>query len=219
MCATISSLKLVSFSFRLLSHFRPQPLRSDICIDQTAKQLNVQRRRIYDVVNILESVDVVARRKKNCYIWHSTSRLQSALVILTSAASDGNGYVQEDVLDSFRLAGLQSGSMRMQSSVSQIRFLDQHLTSSPLTSNSVSSAVMSDLAEPDKKIGKCAAAALLNKRKEQSLGHLTQVFIQMFLTAQTRIVTLDDAGRWLFGGSILRPGETAEATVKNTKGQ
>jgi hypothetical protein len=61
------------------------------------------------------------------------------------------------------------------------------------------------------------STALVDSRKEQSLGHLSQVFVQMFLSAKTRIVTLDDAGVWLLGGPIIRPGETeakAQATFK-----
>ena len=45
----------------------------EIC--QVAEHLGVKRRRIYDVINILESLDIVCRVKKNTYRWHGTDEL------------------------------------------------------------------------------------------------------------------------------------------------
>jgi len=50
-----------------------------VSLDQMAKTLCVERRRIYDIVNVLESVEILSRFRKNQYIWHGFNQIAFTL--------------------------------------------------------------------------------------------------------------------------------------------
>lgn len=189
------SLGLLCERFLTLYNSNPNGhVGREICLDSSATTLGVERRRIYDIVNILEAVDIVSRRGKNQYIWHGTTRLAAAIQKLQYAViASGGGFQQSDLLGIQTMTGVQLHAPQQ---------INMALHSRQITFD----ANDDDDDGSGKKRKKQSAPS--DTKKEQSLGHLSQLFVQMFLSNDTRVVSLDDAGKWLLGGPVARPGET-----------
>ncbi|KAA0154705.1 hypothetical protein FNF29_02234 [Cafeteria roenbergensis] len=57
-----------------------------VVLDKIADKLDIQRRRIYDLVNIFEAVGITTRKERNKYFWHGTSMLPLVLERLKARA-------------------------------------------------------------------------------------------------------------------------------------
>uniref|UniRef100_A0A7N9CE66 Transcription factor E2F8 n=1 Tax=Macaca fascicularis TaxID=9541 RepID=A0A7N9CE66_MACFA len=89
------SLGLLCHKFLARYPNYPNPaVNNDICLDEVAEELNVERRRIYDIVNVLESLHMVSRLAKNRYTWHGRHNLNQTLGTLKSVGEE-NKYAEQ----------------------------------------------------------------------------------------------------------------------------
>ncbi|XP_016848216.2 transcription factor E2F8 isoform X2 [Anolis carolinensis] len=89
------SLGLLCHKFLARYPCYPNPSQNnEICLDEVSEELNVERRRIYDIMNVLESLHMVSRLAKNKYSWHGCYNLKRTLQILKKVAEE-NKYTDQ----------------------------------------------------------------------------------------------------------------------------
>ncbi|NXX11310.1 E2F7 factor, partial [Podargus strigoides] len=160
---------------KFLARYPSYPLSTEkatISLDEVASILGVERRRIYDIVNVLESLHLVSRVAKNQYCWHGRHNLSQTLKTLQEA-----GELQYGELMTF-----QHKEQDL-----EYKFGERKKETIPDSQD----RSLLDISETD-----CTSASA-NSRKDKSLRIMSQKFVMLFLVSKTKIVTLDIAAKIL----------------------
>uniref|UniRef100_A0A8B9PIA4 Transcription factor E2F7 n=1 Tax=Apteryx owenii TaxID=8824 RepID=A0A8B9PIA4_APTOW len=161
---------------KFLARYPSYPLSTEkttISLDEVASILGVERRRIYDIVNVLESLHLVSRVAKNQYCWHGRHNLSQTLKRLQEAGELQYGELMAFFQHKEQDLDYTFGERKKET------ILDSQ--DKPLL----------DFSEPD-----CTSASA-NSRKDKSLRIMSQKFVMLFLVSKTKIVTLDIAAKIL----------------------
>ncbi|KFO77780.1 Transcription factor E2F7, partial [Cuculus canorus] len=161
---------------KFLARYPSYPLSTEkttISLDEVASILGVERRRIYDIVNVLESLHLVSHVAKNQYCWHGRHNLSQTLKALQEA-----GELQYGELMAFFQHKEQDW---------EYKFGERKKDTIPESQD----RPLLDFPEPD-----CTSASA-SSRKDKSLRIMSQKFVMLFLVSKTKIVTLDIAAKIL----------------------
>ncbi|XP_054294526.1 transcription factor E2F8 isoform X2 [Pongo pygmaeus] len=180
------SLGLLCHKFLARYPNYPNPaVNNDICLDEVAEELNVERRRIYDIVNVLESLHMVSRLAKNRYTWHGRHNLNKTLGTLKSVGEE-NKYAEQIMM-------IKKKEYEQEFDFIKSYSIEDHIIKSNTGPNGHPDMCFVELP------GVEFRAASVNSRKDKSLRVMSQKFVMLFLVSTPQIVSLEVAAKILIG--------------------
>ncbi|XP_031704495.1 transcription factor E2F8 [Anarrhichthys ocellatus] len=180
------SLGLLCHKFLARYPDYPDPgLNNDICLDDVATELSVERRRIYDIMNVLESLHMVSRSAKNRYTWHGRTNLAQTLAILKQVGEE-------------QKYGQQMLHIRQRLLDKEFDFDGEEKENEEVVELETGEHGQKELFFVELP-GVEFKAASVNSRKDKSLRVMSQKFVMLFLVSNPRVVSLDVAAKILIG--------------------
>ncbi|KAG8577779.1 hypothetical protein GDO81_010288 [Engystomops pustulosus] len=156
---------------KFLARYPSYPLSTEkttISLDEAASSLGVERRRIYDIVNVLESLNLVSRVAKNQYCWHG----------------------QHNLVETLRNLQWEGERQKYSAQIAYFHHKDFNTEQKKDSSTTNQSTVSIELSED------CPSASA-SSRKDKSLRIMSQKFVMLFLVSTTKIITLEIAAKIL----------------------
>ncbi len=202
----------VNFMLRYDTLKKESPDKSPaISIDEAAHTLQVERRRIYDIINILEAINVVSRKCKNTYNWHGMENIHDMFLKLQKGAFDlfpddaiANGFKKADSEPESEVTSGDGDAKcaDVKPTVNEIKETSVPLRSMPtgldLLLAGAEQVALTTNARGYKKPKRTSD-------KEKSLGRLSQKFIQLFLVGNETIALSDASDKILGETPTLEP--------------
>nr|XP_008104506.1 PREDICTED: transcription factor E2F8 isoform X1 [Anolis carolinensis] len=174
------SLGLLCHKFLARYPCYPNPSQNnEICLDEVSEELNVERRRIYDIMNVLESLHMVSRLAKNKYSWHGCYNLKRTLQILKKVAEE-NKYTDQIELIKKRESEQEKDGQKTE-------LVTKHIMPNDHT----------DICFVEFPGMEFRTASV--KRKDKSLRVMSQKFVMLFLVSSHHVVSLEVAAKMLIG--------------------
>ncbi|KAI1232786.1 hypothetical protein IHE44_0006627, partial [Lamprotornis superbus] len=192
------SLGLLCHKFLARYPDYPSPSqKSYICLDEVTEELHVERRRIYDIVNVLESLHMVSRLARNRYVWHGRHNLPQTLQALKKVGEE-NKYIQQ---------------------IQMIKKREYEHEFDPDGERNEEMASSFGSSEPSEMSfvelpGVEFRAASVNGRKYKSLRVMSQKFVMLFLVSTPQIVSLEVAAKILIGEDQLEDLDKSKFKTK-----
>eukprot|EP01028_Stygiella_incarcerata_P009800 TRINITY_DN477_c0_g1_i1.p1 TRINITY_DN477_c0_g1~~TRINITY_DN477_c0_g1_i1.p1 ORF type:complete len:781 (+),score=217.45 TRINITY_DN477_c0_g1_i1:3391-5733(+) len=188
------SLSLLCRNF--VQHYRAGGDDGDgvVCLDVAAKRLDVERRRIYDVVNVLESLRILTRICKNRYRWNGTDHLPGTFDLIQKGAEIEEQERKELFGDELELLEIDRHptKRRKRSDLMEEDAKDSSSGGAALGEEDSAGVDIVPI-EGSGRPGKPATKS--EGRKEKSLKSLSEKFLGLLLLRSDEPVSLEEAAK------------------------
>lgn len=168
----------------------------EFSLETMAQSLAINRRRIYDIINVLEALEMISKQSKNWYIWLGRTNLVATLAKLKAMAVDDADFQtffenkENEGPPSANFTNSNDSGCKSSPESEDDSFCGGNRTDSSLICREEVFLYDSDTT------GKRSV------RLDKSLGVLCQKFVMLFLVSPNNEITLDAAGTLLVPDGI-----------------